>query len=142
VAEPKPTASPSTDNAMTTDSSQPRPSATPATAGQKLSGLWGGLHVRLEISDQGATLEFDCASGSISEPILLDSAGRFDVAGSYTRQGPGPVRQGVKGDTPAHYSGVVTGETMELSLRLEGSSEPVFDLSLTRGKQGKITKCY
>ena len=78
----------------------------------------------------------------ISEPILLDSAGRFDVTGSYTRQGPGPIRQGVQRDARANYSGSVTGETMQLKVRLEGSSEPVFDLSLTRGKQGKVTKCY
>ena len=143
VAERKPIASPSTVNTVSPESSEPRQSGTPTTSGgQKLSGLWGGLHVSLEISDQGSTLEFDCATGLISEPILLDSAGRFDVTGSYTRQGPGPIRQGVQRDARATYSGSVTGETMQLKVRLEGSSEPVFDLSLTRGKQGKVTKCY
>lgn len=132
---------PSTANAMTPDSS-PRPPAPTAPGQRQLSGLWGGMHVTLEISEQEATLEFDCANGSIREPILLDSAGHFDVAGSYTREGPGPVRQGVNREARARYSGNVTDETMTLAVRLEGSSEPVLNLSLTRGKQGKIRKCY
>jgi len=141
--ESKPTASSSPVNTVSPEPIKPPPPTTPATSGgEKLSGLWGGLHVTLESSDQGSTLEFDCASGSISEPILLDSGGRFDVPGSYTRQGPGPTREGVAHDTRAHYSGRVTGETMELEVRLEGASKPIFDLALTRGKQGKVTKCY
>jgi hypothetical protein len=135
------TATPSTANNMNTDATS-RPTAKPTAPGNsKLSGLWGGVHVALEVSDGGATLEFDCATGSIREPIGLDAAGRFDVSGSYTREGPGPVRQGVKRDSPAQYSGTVTGETMALTVRLEGSSEPL-DFSLTRGKQGKLRKCY
>ena len=136
-------ASPSAANAMTPDSTKTRPSTTPTTSAQRqLSGLWGGMHVTLESSEGGATLEFDCATGTIREPIVLDSAGHFDVAGSYNREGPGPVRQGVQTDSSARYSGTVTGETMTLAVRLEGTSEPLLNLSLTRGKQGKIRKCY
>ncbi|SRR6266498_159311 len=132
---------PSTANAMTPDSSS-RPPTPTATGQRQLSGLWGGMHVTLEISEQEATLEFDCATGTIREPIVLDANGHFDVAGSYNREGPGPVRQGVQTDSSARYSGTVTGETMTLAVRLEGSSEPLLKLSLTRGKQGKIVKCY
>lgn len=137
-------ASPSAANAMTPDSTKPRPpTTTPTTSAQRqLSGLWGGMHVTLETSERGASLEFDCATGTIREPIVLDSAGHFDVAGSYNREGPGPVRQGVQTDSSARYSGTVTGEEMTLAVRLEGSSEPLLNLSLTRGKQGKIQKCY
>jgi hypothetical protein len=136
-------ATPSAANAMTPDSTKPRPptTATP-TAQRQLSGLWGGMHVTLESSEQGATLEFDCATGTIREPIVLDANGHFDVAGSYNREGPGPVRQDVQTDSSARYSGTVTGETMTLAVRLEGSSDPLLKLSLTRGKQGKIVKCY
>ena len=134
---------PSATNAMTPDSTKPRPPGTSTTSAQRqLSGLWGGLHVTLEISEQSATLEFDCATGSIREPIVLDSAGHFDVAGSYNREGPGPVRQDVQTDSSARYSGTVSGETMTLAVHLEGSSEPLLNLSLTRGKQGKIRRCY
>jgi hypothetical protein len=140
---PNATATPSTAIDMTIDSSNPRSTAIPTTSGnQELSGTWGGNHVTLEISDQGATLEFDCGTGSISKPILLDSEGHFDVIGTYTREGPGPVRQGKQRDARAHYSGTVIADTMTLSVRLEGSSEPLLSVSLTRGKQGKLRKCY
>ena len=140
---PNATATASTAIDMTIDSSNPRSTATPTTSGsQQLSGTWGGNHVTLEISDQGATLEFDCGTGSISKPILLDSEGHFDVTGTYTREGPGPVRQGKQRDARAHYSGTVTDDTMTLTVRLEGSSEPLLSVSLTRGKQGKLRKCY
>jgi len=136
-------ASPSAVNAMTPDSTKPHPPTTPTTSAQRqLSGLWGGMHVTLENSERGATLEFDCGTGTIREPILLDSAGHFDVAGSYNREGPGPVRQGVQTDSSARYSGTVTGDTMTLAVRLGGSSDPLLNLSLTRGRQGKIVKCY
>lgn len=136
-------ASPSAANAMTPDSNKPPPPTPPTTSAQRqLSGLWGGMHVRLEGSEHGATLEFDCGTGTIREPILLDSAGHFDVAGSYNREGPGPVRQGVQTDSSARFSGTVTADTMTLAVRLEGSSEPLLNLSLTRGRQGKIVKCY
>jgi len=140
---PNAAATPSTTIDMTIDSSKSRSTATPTTSGnQQLSGTWGGNHVTLEIADQGATLEFDCGTGSISKPILLDSEGHFDVIGTYTREGPGPVRQGRQRDARAHYSGTVTDDTMTLTVRLEGSSEPLLSVSLTRGKQGKLRKCY
>jgi hypothetical protein len=142
-AVPSATATPSPPNSMTKDPGTSSSAPTPtASNSRQLSGLWGGNHVTLEISDQGATLEFDCATGSISEPILLDSAGSFDVTGSYTRQGPGPVRQAKQRDDGAHYSGTVTDQTMTLTVRLEGSSAPAINLSLTRDKQGKLWKCY
>lgn len=133
-------ASPAPAKTMTTNSSNSRSPETEA-AGELLSGSWGGLHVMFEISDDNAKLEFDCASGSIRGPIHLDAAGHFDVGGTYDRQGPGPTRQGVKTDSDARYSGTVTGNTMKLNVQLPGSSE-ILEFSLTRDRQGKITKCY
>jgi hypothetical protein len=125
---------------MTTNSS-PSPATRTTNANQNLSGLWGGLHVTLEISNDNARLEFDCASGSIKDPFLLDSSGHFDVVGSYDRQGPGPTRQGAKTESDARYSGTINGDTMKLSVQLPGSSENL-EYSLTRGHPGKVTKCY
>ena len=126
---------------MKKDPATPRP--TSATAPNRLPpGTWGGLHVNLEISDNESSLEFDCANGKISEPILLDSDGRFEVRGTYTREGPGPTREGAQNRSNAVYSGAVKGGTMTLSIRLNGSSDSVLDLSLEHGKQGRLRKCY
>ncbi|HEY6230083.1 MAG TPA: hypothetical protein VIW64_02355 [Pyrinomonadaceae bacterium] len=139
---PRVSTTPATAKTMTTNSSNsPSPASGTTAANQQLSGVWGGLHVTMEISSDSVTLEFDCASGSIREPLVLDSAGHFDVGGSYNRQGPGPTREGAKTDSDARYSGAVNGNTMKLSVQLPGSSE-ILEFSLTRGRPGKITKCY
>jgi len=36
------------------------------------NGTWGGRGVRLEVHDEGAQAEFDCAHGEITEPLVLD----------------------------------------------------------------------
>lgn len=114
-----------------------------ASSPKRLSpGTWGGNHASLEIADGKSSLEFDCASGTISEPITLDSDGRFEVPGFYTREGPGPVRQGGNNQARAIYSGVVKDDTMTLSIRLNGSSDEILKVTLTLGKQGRIWKCY
>jgi len=130
-------------SAMPSKAMTPDPALDKHNAGGKQppAGFWGGLHVTLELTAQGATLEFDCATGNINQPILLDSADRFEVNGSYSRQGPGPVRQGGQSDAEATYSGTVAGETMNLTVRVKGLSEPL-NFSLTHGREGKIQKCY
>ena len=41
------------------------------------NGVWGGEHIRMEVNDSGADIEFDCARGSISQRLELDDKGRF-----------------------------------------------------------------
>src|SRR6266487_5167816 len=58
-----------------------------AQAGKGIgAGVWGGDHIRMEVSGNGATLEFDCAHGNISGPLTLDRLGRFQAKGSFTRE--------------------------------------------------------
>src|SRR5215510_16496539 len=56
------------------------------------TGVWGGQHIHAQITENGADLEFDCAHGSIPQAITLDSQGRFDVAGKFAAERPGPTR--------------------------------------------------
>src|SRR3979411_2412047 len=44
-------------------------------------GLWGGEHISMEVTGQGATVEYDCAHATIGQRIALDRRGRFDVPG-------------------------------------------------------------
>jgi hypothetical protein len=120
------------------------PTATPkATASSKQlePGLWGGNHISMQISETEITLEFDCAHGTISQPIKLDEAGRFAVAGTYVREGPGPVRQGSKPGTDAQYSGRLSAGTLTITVHIPGATG-VGPYTLTEGRQGKLTKCY
>jgi hypothetical protein len=116
-------------------------SNTPMSQG-KISGLWGGQGISMEATDSGATLDFDCASGIITEPILPDSAGKFSVKGLFARQRPGPTREDENNDgQPASYSGVVNGENLTLTITLAKNSEKVGDFTLAHGKTGRIRRC-
>src|SRR5437667_11808892 len=58
---------------------------------QKLAtGVWGGPHIRMEVTGNGAVIEFDCANGQIEETIATDGNGSFDVKGVFSREHGGP----------------------------------------------------
>lgn len=109
---------------------------------QRLSaGEWGGKHISLEVTANGASLDFDCARGEINQAIVLDSNGRFNVQGTYTREGPGPTRAGEDQGSTARYSGSVNGDTMTLSVAPANSTNQNNTFTLTRGKAGRVWKC-
>lgn len=105
-------------------------------------GLWGGNRLRVAVDADGARLEFDCAHGEISAPFTLDAEGRFDLPGTYTRQGPGPIRlKLLPSAVPAHYSGQVEGAKMTLRVRLDKDGRSLGEYSLTHGDEGHVVKC-
>lgn len=105
-------------------------------------GSWGGNHLRLSVRGDGADLEFDCAHGSISAPFVLDAEGGFDLPGTYTREGPGPIRIGREPTArPARYAGRVEDSRMTLTVKLEGSDKSLANYTLTRGDEGRVVKC-
>ena len=131
---------PKTTSKKSTAATTSGPEAPPGSD-QLPAGVWGGMHVTLEVTDRDASLQFDCAHGVISGPISLDKDGNFDVPGTYAREGPGPTREGREQASHAHYSGTVRDGSMILKLRLD-NSDVKEDFSLALGKSGKIWKCY
>jgi hypothetical protein len=115
----------------------------PPSDSQRVSpGTWGGEHVRLEVTENGAEIEFDCAHGSAETPIRLDAQGRFAVGGAFVRETPGPIRVGFEPKArPASYWGAVHGKTMTLHVRLTDSDETVGTYTLELGSPGRIRKC-
>src|SRR5437764_14800124 len=63
-------------------------------------GVWGGAGVRIDVSESGAAVEYDCASGTIDQPIVADAHGRFSVRGTHVREHGGPVRVDETPDRP------------------------------------------
>jgi hypothetical protein len=106
------------------------------------AGPWGAMGIAMEVTESGARIEFDCAHGTISEPVLLDSEGRFAVKGLHFREHGGPIREGEgsKGE-PVHYVGQVTGDSMTLTIKSEGSDRAIGSYTLVHGKAGRIHKC-
>jgi hypothetical protein len=106
------------------------------------AGLWGGQHVRLEVSADGAEIEFDCAHGRINGRLRPGADGRFDAAGTFVAERGGPVREGAaeKGQ-PARYTGRVKGKTMTLNVHLTDSNADAGTFTLTHGREPELTKC-
>lgn len=103
---------------------------------------WGGEHVRIEFKDGDGRVEFDCAHGTITDPLKTDSEGRFALNGTYVREGPGPIRLNVpRVSQPARYSGTIKGDEMSLSVTLNNTSQEIGTFTLTRGSEGLIRKC-
>jgi hypothetical protein len=69
-------------------------------------GTWAGEHIVMDVRVSGATVEFDCAHGTLDAPLALDSGGRFDVSGSFTPERGGPTRgDSASRAVPARYTG-------------------------------------
>lgn len=107
-------------------------------------GMWGGEHVQLEVGDDGAEIEFDCAHGRMGK-ITPNASGIFDVSGVYVRERGGPVTSGDKEDSrPARYTGRIEGKRMSLSVvytnEAENTAEPM-TFTLTHGQAARLTKC-
>jgi hypothetical protein len=110
---------------------------------QKLqSGMWGGEHIRLEINKNSASIEYDCAHGTINGPFTLNRNGEFKWRGTHTRESFGPVRLNrLPINERAIYTGSVVDGTMKLTVALAETNEVVDTFTLSRGSQGKIFKC-
>ncbi|HKA37199.1 MAG TPA: hypothetical protein VKH43_10300, partial [Thermoanaerobaculia bacterium] len=113
-----------------------------ASSRKAADGPWGATGVALEVTASGGKIEYDCAHGTITEPIVLDDGGRFDVKGLHYREHGGPIRDGEEsaGD-PVRYAGQIQGDTMNLKVSLEGRDSVLGTYTLVRGKTGRLRKC-
>jgi hypothetical protein len=104
------------------------------------AGAWGATGIALEVTDSGGTIEYDCANGSITEPLVLDADGRFDAKGFHVPRHPGPTRDDDESKgMPVRYTGQVQGDTMTLTVRPQGGGTRRFWSS--RGETGRIRRC-
>lgn len=105
-------------------------------------GTWGGEHIRMVVSAKGASIEYDCAHGSIVGRLTLDAERKFNVTGAHMREGPGPIRMGVpRAGRPAVFSGQVNGDEMSLTVTLTEEKQSIGDFTLRRGSEGRLRKC-
>jgi hypothetical protein len=132
-------------------SSGPRSSGAPVTQRRRrarrrrapealLPGVWGGDHVRLEVTDGGARVEYDCAHATVEGRILVDGAGRFSVAGTFYREHGGPVREGeASNGLRVRLDGRVGGSLMTLKVTRAGKTLDTH--TLTRDREAQLFKC-
>ncbi len=105
-------------------------------------GEWGGEHLGLVASVEGAELEFDCATGEIASAIVPDGSGRFSVAGFHFPGHGGPIRddeETVK--LPARFDGTVRGDLMTITVTLPDWAMTLGPYTLLRGASPRVIKC-
>jgi hypothetical protein len=80
-----------------------------------LIGTWGWSDIHLTANRFGGAMAFQCAEGSLKQPLLVDGQGRFVVPGTYLDK-PGFRQPTPPAPIPARYQGQVIGSTMVLTL--------------------------
>jgi hypothetical protein len=106
------------------------------------TGTWGGPHIRIQVESGSASIDYDCANGTIDGPFNLDGNGSFTWRGSHTREGPGPIRVGQEENGKAAiYTGSVKGDNMTLTVKLADTNEVVDTFTLKHGGAGRVFKC-
>jgi hypothetical protein len=105
-------------------------------------GIWGGPHIRISVGPGSATIDYDCANGTIAEPLTPDSRGHFTWRGTHNREHGGPIRMDEQSNgRPAIYSGWIKGDTMNLTVKLVDTNEVIETYILKHGSPGRILKC-
>ncbi len=105
-------------------------------------GVWGGRHIRFEVTERGADIEYDCAHGRVEGRIVVDARGRFNVTGMHYEERGGPVRPG--GQAPGYrvrLSGVVGGSLLKLTVTRAGTRRVIGTFSLGRDREPELVKC-
>ena len=104
-------------------------------------GEWGGVHISMNVGDGSATIEYDCAHGSIEGPLTTDGERKFKLRGTFTPERGGPIRADETARSqPATYSGEINGNTMKLTLKI-ADSDDTETFELEKGKAARLVKC-
>ena len=111
-------------------------------AGTIPNGTWGGDHIRIDVVEGSATIEYDCANGTIKGPLNVNSDGRFHLRGIHNKEHGGPVRADEEPNShPAQYEGWTDGKTMKLKVVLPDANEEIGRFTLVHGRVGRVMKC-
>ncbi len=106
------------------------------------AGTWGGDHMRLDVRENDADVQYDCGHGEIAGPLTLSKDRRFDVRGTFVREGHGPIRvDRPPVSRPARYEGQIKGKILTLRVTLTDTSQGIGTFTLTRGHEGRLWKC-
>jgi hypothetical protein len=119
------------------------PRKTFGEGGQPLRiGNWGGAQSSnldnrlLTVTEAGATLRSECSNGVIEETIRVDTAGRFDVVGTYQIQaGPTGLPR------PARFLGFAVAGTVTITVLLTEDNQTFGPFTLSFGQAPRIGYC-
>lgn len=107
------------------------------TADTLMPGLWGGEHIRFEVTETGANVEYDCAHGTVEGQIVVDAQGRFNVYGFHYEEHGGGAAAGYR----VRLSGRVGGSLLKLTVTRAGTRRVVGTFNLARDRAPLLVKC-
>jgi hypothetical protein len=136
----------STPSTSSDANSSTRPSGAtspPPAPGAVPVGVWAGEHLVLNVTESGGSAEFECASGALAEPLLLDTSSHFDASGSYRAQSGGPAEPGAPQPPaqPARFNGSIHGAVMDLTVVLTSTGATHGPFHLELGGPTSLEKC-
>ncbi len=105
-------------------------------------GSWGGNHISIEVTEQGAKIEYDCASGTIDKKIILDKKHSFNVLGTHTEEHGGPTRLNEQSSGfPVKFVGRIKGKKMTLVVKHKENNKIIGTFILIKGQESLLVKC-
>jgi hypothetical protein len=115
---------------------------------QHILGVWGGPHAAMHFQGGLADAQFDCASGTLDDPLIPAADGSFSVKGTYRTGAPGPVKVGdfFKSQEAVYSGQVVKGvgkdapRKMTLIVSFEDGTK-VGPFTLTENAPPELTRC-
>ena len=110
----------------------------PIKPGDGLTGTWGGENAALIADDTSAHVHIGCTYGNISQAIVPDVLGRFDVPGVQNITAH-PVDRGIL--HPARFIGRITGGQMSLTVTLTDTAVTLGPVQLAFGKEPRMGPC-
>jgi hypothetical protein len=120
-----------------------KPKVNQSKLNQVTEGNWGAAGVNFVVEDGGVKIEYDCATGEISQKLSIDEQGGFSVNGVYTRRYPGALRvKLLPKPQPARFEGKISGDKLTLKVTLTETGETLEEVVLERNIAGRIRKCY
>jgi hypothetical protein len=105
-------------------------------------GSYGGPQIGVDLQGVSGKVDFDCASGTIDEPVFLaKDSGAFSVKGTYRTGQAGPIKVGqIFTSQPATYAGTIVEEDMTMAVTLEDGST-LGPYTLRRGAPPQLIRC-
>jgi hypothetical protein len=103
-----------------------------------VAGMWGGENAAFIADDTSAHVHIGCTYGNISQEIVLDARGRFDIPGKQNITAH-PVDLGVM--HPARFSGRVQGGLMTLTVTLTDTAVVLGPVQVMYGKEPRMGPC-
>jgi len=114
----------------------------------RIFGNWGGPHIGVAFQGGLADVSFDCASGTIDDPVYPAQDGSFAAKGTYRTGATGPIKVGqfFKSQGAAFSGHVAPAATkgapriMTLNVALEDGTN-LGPFTLTESAPPQLTRC-